>query len=51
VFGKYYNEPNDDLILTPAFVYGDAHYNDLTAKAICLVWFRWSFGVSWIYKK
>ena len=49
--GKYYNTPSDDLIITPAIVYGDANYNDLTAKAVAIVWGRWSIGVAYYNRK
>ena len=47
MIGKYYNTKEDDLILTPAIVYGDAKYNDLTARAIAIVWLKYSIGFAW----
>ena len=51
MIGKYYNAPGDDLIVTPAIIFGDANYNDLQAKALAIVWLRWSCGIAWYCRK
>lgn len=50
LIGKYHNGEDDDLILTPAIVWGGAKCKKYSANAIALVWIRYAIGIKWVYK-
>lgn len=45
ICGRYYDGPDDDLILLPTIVYANAKAQNRRSRAIALTWLNFGIGI------